>query len=144
MTGPERWGTPLKVHGLFDKTVNHHSMTHGQGKESVRMDLERLDHFHLEQFARLVAKMDAIKEGDGTLLDNMIFTLGSGLSSGSLHQCTDLPTVIAGGAGGRIKSNTHLKSAKGTPIANLWLSMAQLMGVKTNRIGDSTGSLSLT
>ena len=141
MTAPERWGSPLKVHGLFDKPIDHHGWTHNQGNQNIRQELERLDRFHVEQFARLVAKMDAIREGQGTLLDNMVFTLGSGLSSGALHVCTDLPTVIAGGGGGRISPSRHIQHADGTPIANLWLTMARMLGVKTDRIGDSTGIL---
>jgi hypothetical protein len=141
MSSPERWGSPLMVHGVFNKPIQHHGMTHGQGNENVRRELSQLDRFHVEQFTRLVAKMDAIPEGDGTLLDNMIFTLGSGISDGSLHIYTDLPTVIAGRGGGRITGDRHVKSPVGTPIANLWLSMAQAMGVKTERIADSTGPL---
>jgi hypothetical protein len=143
MSSPERWGSPLNVHGLFDKPVDHHSMTHGQGNDDVRTRLEALDHFHIQQFATLVAKMAAIKEGEGTLLDNTMFTLGSGISDGSLHICTDLPTIVAGHGGGAITTNRHLKSQPSTPIANLWLAMAQLMGVKCDRIGDSTGALEL-
>ena len=143
MSSPERWGSPLMVHGLFSKPVDHHGMTHGQGNERVRRELEALDKFHVEQFARLVTKMDAIKEGEGTLLDNVMFTLGSGISDGSLHVYTDLPTVIAGRAGGAINSGRHIKSPEGTPIANLWLTMTKTMGLKKPRIGDSTGSLDL-
>ena len=143
MTGPERWGTPLMVHGIFDKPIQHHGMTHAQGNEKTRQELEKLDRFHVEQFARLVEKMDAIEEGEGTLLDNTMFTLGSGLSDAQLHICTDLPTVIAGRAGGAIDAGTHLQSPKGTPIANLWMTMARTMGVKRERIGDSTGALKL-
>ena len=141
MSGPERWSTPLTVHGLFEKPVQHHGMTHAQGKEEVRKELELLDKFHVEQFAQLVAKMDAIQEGEGTMLDNMIFTLGSGLSSGELHIYTDLPTVVAGSGGGKIATNRHVQSAKGTPIANLWLTMAQTMGVRVDQIADSAGPL---
>ena len=143
MSAPERWGTPLMVHGVFDKPIQHHGMTHGQGNEEVRRQLERLDRFHIEQFAGLVAKMDAVKEGEGTLLDNTMFTLGSGLSDASQHVYTDLPTVVAGRGGGAINSGAHLRSPEGTPIANLWLTMAQAMDVKTDRIGDSTGALKL-
>ncbi|MFM1559640.1 MAG: DUF1552 domain-containing protein [Roseibacillus sp.] len=143
MSSPERWGSPLKVQGLFDKPVQHHGMTHGQGNERVRKELERLDRFHVEQFASIVAKMAEVKEGAGTLLDNMIFTLGSGISDGSLHVYTDLPTIVAGHGGGAITTNRHLRSKGGTPIANLWLAMAQLMGVQTNRIADSTGVMKL-
>ena len=111
--------------------------------------VRRTEHCHaphlrtIEQFARLVAKMDAIPEGEGTLLDNMMFTLGSGLSSGALHVYTDLPIVIAGSGGRRIATNCHYQSSTGTPVANLWLAMAQVMGVQTDRIADSTGPLAL-
>jgi len=143
MSSPERWGSPLTVHGLFNKPVDHHGMTHGQGNARVRSELESLDRFHVEQFATLVAKMDKVEEGEGTLLDNMIFTFGSGISDGSLHVYTDLPTVVAGRAGGALDAGRHVKSAQGTPIANLWLSMAQMMGLGLDRIGDSTGNLKL-
>ena len=141
MVAPERWSTPQFVHGVFDKPILHHSLTHGQGNESIRKQLEKLDRFHVEQFTRLVEKMDAIDEGESTLLDNSMFLLGSGLSSGQLHVCNDLPTVIAGTAGGALKTNRHERFAEGTPIANLWVSMANTMGVKAERIGDSTGAL---
>lgn len=144
MSSPERWGSPLKVHGLFDKPVDHHGMTHGQGNEHVRSKLESLDHFHIQQFTSLVMKMKEIKEGEGTLLDNMMFTLGSGISDGSLHIYTDLPTLVAGRAGGAIKPGNHIKSPNGTPIANLWLSMINAMGININQLGDSTGKLKLS
>ena len=143
MSSPERWGSPLKVQGLFDKPVDHHGLTHGQGNQHVRSKLEALDHFHIQQFASLVMKMKEIKEGEGTLLDNMMFTLGSGISDGSLHIYTDLPTLVAGRAGGAILPGNHIKSPAGTPIANLWLSMINAMGLKMENLGDSTGKLKI-
>lgn len=141
MVAPERWDTPLMFHGIFDKPIRHHGWTHHQNKEQVLRDLEKLDLFHVEQFARIATKMDAIKEGEGTLLDNMMFVMGSGLSSGFHHTCNNLPTLIAGSGGGLFQTNRHEEHTRGTPIANLWLSMAKGMGVKTERIGDSTGTL---
>jgi hypothetical protein len=142
MTGPERWGSPLNIEGWFDKPIQHHSWTHGQHNVGIRKQLERLDLFHLEQFVHLVKKMEAIKEGDGTLLDNTAFMLGSGLSSGEHHVCNNLPTVIAGRCGGSIQTGQHVRYAEGTPIANLWRSLAKAMGVDQQRIGDSTGLIS--
>ncbi|MEM7233419.1 MAG: DUF1552 domain-containing protein, partial [Planctomycetota bacterium] len=141
MVAPERWGTPQLVEGVSEKPIVHHSMTHAQGNENVKKELERLDHFHVTQFAELVRKMDKIQEGDSTLLDNSMFLFGSGLSSGKTHVYNDLPTVIAGSAGGAIQTNRHSQYAEGTPIANLWVSMANVMGIETKRIGDSTGPL---
>lgn len=143
MTGPERWSSPLKVEGLFSKNVQHHNMSHNQGKEHVRKELEALDRFHIQQFVHIAQKMDSIQEGEGTLLDNSMFLLGSGISRGDLHVYTDLPTMIAGKGGGKIRTNYHLQSPKGTPIANLWLSMLDIMGIKKESIGDSTGKLKL-
>ena len=89
-------------------------------------------------------KMKNIKEGEGTLLDNMMFTLGSGISDGSLHIYTDLPTLVAGRAGGAIEPGSHIKSPEGTPIANLWISMINAMGLKMESLGDSTGKLKMS
>lgn len=141
MTGPERWGSPLDVEGWFDKPVQHHGWTHNQNDDVVLEKLKLLDRFHLEQYATLVHKMAKTPEGEGTLLDNMMFLLGSGLSSGELHICSNLPTVIAGGGSGRIDSGQHVRCAEGTPISNLWLSLAHAMGTSHSRIGDSTGKL---
>ncbi|MBG86785.1 MAG: hypothetical protein CMO80_07780 [Verrucomicrobiales bacterium] len=144
MTGPERWSSPLTVHGLFDNTVSHHSMTHNQNKERVRHDLEALERFHVEQFHYVAERMDAIEESNGTLLDNSMFVFGSGLSSGELHITNNLPTLIAGKAGGALRTNRHEKFAEGTPIANLWVSMANINEVHVDQLGDSTGALRLT
>ena len=141
MVAPERWDTPLMFQGVFKKPIRHHGWTHNQKNKQVLSDLEKLDHFHMRQFSDLCQKMDAIQEGDGTLLDNMMFTYGSGLSSGMLHECTNLPTVIAGSAGGQLKTNRYDEHAKGTPIANLWVSMAQAMNCSIKQLGDSTGPL---
>ncbi len=141
MTAPERWSSPLKVEGWFERPIEHHSLTHGQANDGVRNDLAKLDRFHLEQFVHLVQKMAAVPVGEGSLLDNTMFMLGSGLSSGELHECTNLPTVIAGRAAGRLKTGQHVRYPTGTPIANLWVTLANIMGIKQDRFGDSTGPL---
>jgi len=143
MVAPERWGTPQLVHGLFDRPIVHHSMTHAQGDANVRDQLSQLDRYHVEQFARLVTKMGDIREGEKSLLDNTMFVFGSGLSSGKTHVYSDLPTVIAGSGQGSIKTNHHLRAPEGTPVANLWIAIAQAMGVALKRYGDNTGVAAL-
>jgi hypothetical protein len=144
MVAPERWGTPQMVHGLFEKPIVHHSMTHAQGDQNVRFDLAKLDRYHVDQFRVLVEKMATVKEGDSTLLDQSMFIFGSGLSSGKTHVYSDLPIVIAGKAGGILKTNQHVQSKEGTPVANLWLSLIQAMGGSQKKLGDSTGTVSLS
>ena len=143
MVSPERWSTPQMIHGVFDKPIVHHNMTHGQGNPKVKEQLAKLDLFHVGEFSKLVAKMDAIQEGEGTLLDHSLFTLGSGLSSGKTHIYSDLPTVIAGSGNGAMQTNRHIQYEEGTPLGNLWLTLAQTMGSKINRFADSTGPLNL-
>lgn len=136
MIGPERWDTPFTYESLFDKPRSHHQMSHNQTK--MIDDLIKVDRFHMEQFAYLLEKMDAVHESDGsTLLDNTLFTYGSGLGDGSTHQYNDLPIVVAGG-GGRVQSGMHINMPEGTPLANLWLTQARLMGLQLNRFADST------
>jgi hypothetical protein len=141
MVGPERWDTPFTYDSLFDKPMSHHYMSHNQ-TEHVE-DLERLDRFHMEQYLYLVQKMDGIIEPDGSsLLDNTIFTYGSGLGDGSTHQYHDLPIVVAGSGRGALKTGQHYHSPEATPLANLWLTQANAMGLNIDRFADSSGTLS--
>jgi hypothetical protein len=158
MVGPERWDTPYLFESLFEKPRSHHGMSHNQGKYIE--DLLKVDRFHMEQFAYLLDKMDSIREANGTsLLDNTIFTYGSGLGDGSTHQYGALPIIVAGSGGGRLTTGKHInlsansgpvpkedgkykKLEGGTPLANLWLTQAQAMGLKGERFADSTGTLS--
>lgn len=140
MVGPERWDTPLMYESLFDKPMSHHQMSHNQ-RQYLR-ELLQVDRFHMEQFAYLVRKMDGIQEADGTsLLDNTIFTYGSGLGDGATHQYTELPILVAGSGGGRLRTGQHLHCADGTPLANLWLTHAQVMGLAHESFADSTANV---
>lgn len=139
MVGPERWDTPYMFDGLFDKPRSHHQMSHNQTK--MIDDLLKVDRFHMEQFAYLVNRMASIDDGNGeSLLDNTLFTYGSGLGDGSTHQYNDLPIVMAGG-GDRLKKGQHINLPEGTPLANLWLTQARLMGVSMPGFADSTGPI---
>ena len=140
MVGPERWDTPYMFDGLFDKPRSHHGMSHNQTK--MIDDLLKVDRFHMEQFAYLMRKMDAIEEANGrTLLDNTILTYGSGLGDGSTHQYNDLPIILAGNGGGQFKTGQHVNMPEGTPLANLWLTQARSMGIEMDRFADSTGEI---
>ncbi len=136
MIGPERWNTPYMFEGLFDNPVSHHAMSHNQ-KRFIG-ELLKIDKFYMEQYVYMIERMSAVVEFDGsTLLDNMIFTYGSGLGDGATHQYTDLPIIVAGGGGGRLQQGMHLHCAEGTPLANLWLTQARALGVKGDRFADS-------
>jgi len=141
MVAPERWQTTNKYEGILDQPRSHHTMTHNQSE--FLDDLLKLDRFHVSAFARLLEKMDSIEESNGTtLLDNTIFTLGAGLGDGATHQYNDLPLVVAGGGGGKLKLGRHIHCEGGTPIANLWLTQLHALGIKHKSFADSTNTLS--
>ena len=141
MVGPERWTTPTNWEGILDKPKSHHAMTHSPHKNVE--DLLKLDRFHVSAFARLLERMDSIEEADGTsLLDNTMFTLGAGMGDGTTHQYNDLPLVVAGGGGGKLKLGQHIHCEAGTPLANLWLTQLQCLGVEREDYADSNGTMS--
>ncbi len=140
MLAPERWGTPQRFHEL-NFTKSHHGLTHAQGQDRVKKMLVQVDRFYVELFAEVLEQLDAIKEGEGTLLDHSMITLGSGLGDGKDHTMDELPIIVAGSANGRIKTGRILNCPEKTPLANLWLSQAQLMGTGMERFADSTGPL---
>lgn len=141
MIGAERWNTTLRYEGILEQPRSHHGMTHSQHK--FVDDLLKLDAFHVSAYARMLDKMASIEEADGTtLLDNTVVTLGSGLGDGATHQYNDLPVVVAGGGGGALKHGKHIHCSRGTPLANLWLTQLQVLGLDQKRFADSTGTLS--
>ena len=140
MVGPERWNTPFLYESLSDKPLSHHGMSHDQ--KNHLNELLPIDRFHMEQFAYLAQRMDEIEEIDGnSLLDNTLFTYGSGLGDGSTHQYNDLPIIVAGSGGGQFKTGLHVNMSEGTPLANLWLTQARALGVRIDRFADSVGEI---
>ena len=142
MIGPERWDASLMYEGVFDKPVQHHNMTHNQQGEGYK-DLQKIDIFHMEQFSYLLHRMKSIQEVDGsTLLDNSIVTYGAGLGDGATHQYYDLPLIVAGKAQNQIKQGRFVRCQSGTLNSNMWLTIAQLMGLEVDSFADSNGVVS--
>jgi len=131
--------TPFPEIGIPD---GHHNLSHHQNDKTMVDKLKKIDYFHMQNYAYFLEKMKATKEADGTsLLDNSMIVLGSGIADGNRHSHHDLPVIIAGKAGGTIKTGRHLKLPDQVPMTNLYLSMLDRMGVNVPRIGDSTGRM---
>lgn len=142
MLGPERWDATLMYEGVFDKPVQHHNMTHNQKGDGYK-DLQKIDVFHMQQYAYLIQRMKEMKEIDGSsMLDNSLVAFGAGLGDGATHQYYDLPMMVAGKAQGQIKQGRFIKLPSGTLNSNLWLTFAQLMGLELDSYADSTGVIS--
>jgi hypothetical protein len=119
----------------------HHDLSHHGGDAGKHAKLKLINHFHIEQVAYLLSKLKSIKEGDKTMLDNVMLVYGSGISDGNAHNHDDLPILMLGKAAGTIKTGRHLTYPRNTPLNNLWLSMLDRMAVPCHSLGDSTGRL---
>jgi hypothetical protein len=119
----------------------HHELSHHDNNPEKKRKLRDINTFHVGQLARLLEKLKATPEGDGTLLDHCMIAYGSGNSDGNAHNHDDLPILLAGRGCGTIKAGRHIRYAKETPLNNLWLAMLDRMNVKLPQLGDGTGAL---
>lgn len=119
----------------------HHDLSHHGGRAEVIEKIATINRFHLTHFARVLRQLQDIREGDGTLLDRCLIAYGSSLGDGNRHDHHDLPIVVFGKGGGRVRSGRHLRFPTETPITNLWLTLLERAGVRADRLGDSTGTL---
>jgi hypothetical protein len=119
----------------------HHDMSHHGGSKTKKAKIQQINQFHIEQVAYLLGKLQAVREGSGTLLDNCMIVYGSGISDGNRHNHDDLPILLAGKGGGTLKTGRHVRYPKETPLMNLYLCMLDRVGVHVDSFGDSKGRL---
>jgi Protein of unknown function (DUF1552) len=121
---------------------NHHSISHHMEKTEALEEYIRITAWHLEQYAYFLEKLRGIKEGDKTLLDNSMILFTSDLRDGNRHSPRNLPIVLAGKGGGKIKTGQNIAFEKETPLANLYLTMLDILNIEQDKFGDSTKILS--
>jgi hypothetical protein len=123
-------------------SMQFHEISH-HNNEPTKLDaLARINKHFSELFAYYLDKLEAIQEPGGSLLDHAVVLYGSSLSNPSIHSQRDLPIIVAGGAAGRIKGGRFVRiPGVETPLTNLHLALLDKVGVPTEKLGDSTGSL---
>lgn len=119
----------------------HHAISHHQRDERRLSLIAKIDEFYATEFARFLKNMRDIKEGDGTLLDHSMIVYGGGISDGDRHNHDQLPIILAGHGSGTLETGRLTELNRETPLTNLHLSLLDRMGVKAERVGDSTGKL---
>ena len=136
--------------GFLDGVLNDqlHGISHHKEDPKKLASYQRINQFHVEQLAYLMKQMQAVDEGGGTtMLDNVILQFGSNMFNGDSHDGRNLPMILAGHGGGSISGgrviDTGAKSEEQQRACNLYLSIAQRMGVKLDGFGDSTAPLPL-
>ena len=123
----------------------HHQISHHQSQQSNYDKLTKIDTWEVSQLAYLLEAMDKVQEGTGTLLDNSAVFFSSEIEDGNSHAHRNLPIVLGGGLGGTLPTGQHIKVPDKTPLANLFITLLNNMGVATSSFGlNSTGPLALT
>jgi hypothetical protein len=119
----------------------HHGISHHQRDAQKLAKLGKIDRFYLRQLAYFLDKLKSIKEGEGNLLDNSMIVWGGGIGDPDRHNHDNLPILVAGRAGGTWTPGKRVVLPGETPMTNLYLSMLDRMGVRAEKVGDSTGVL---
>jgi hypothetical protein len=122
---------------FLDVKEGHHSASHNNNSDGY----ERIARFHVSQFAYLASKLDGMKEGDGTVLDNTCLMFLSNLWIGRKHDNFRLPLVLAGGLGGTLETGQTLNylnaGEDNRKMCSLYLSLMDRFGVKLEQFGDA-------
>jgi hypothetical protein len=119
----------------------HHPASHDDLSDAY----ERITTFYVSQFAYLAAKLDVMKEGDASVLDNSCLIFVSNMWAGSKHDSTKLPVLLAGGLGGTLRTGRVLdylrKGDENRKLCGLYLGLMRRMGVRAERFGDANAEL---
>lgn len=119
----------------------HHPLSHHQDDPAKLEKQAKLNVFMVQQFAYFLEKLRRTEDGDGSLLDHTLLLYGSGMSNSNEHLMFNVPTVIVGNKNFDIQGGRHVRYKKGTPLANVQLSVMARMGVRLEQFGDSDGTL---
>lgn len=129
-----------------NRTYNHigisdafHPLSHHANKRESLEKLVRIQTYHMQRFAEFIEKLDAIEDGDGSLLDHSMFLYGSNMSNSDRHNNYPLPNILVGGGAGRLNGGRHIELPEYTTLSNLLLTILNKAGVESDSFADSTG-----
>jgi hypothetical protein len=140
MVGREKTDRAYPEIGIPDA---HHPLTHHDWDPAKIAKVVEIEALHSRMFAYYLDRLRATPDGDGSLLDHLIVTYGSGISEGNGHSVVDLPLLLVGGGGGELRGGRHIRYPKDTPLTNLYLTLLEKLGLRVENFGDSDGKLDL-
>ena len=142
MIGKEQSARPYPQIGVPEA---HHPLSHHSQVPEVVAHMSKINRYHVELFSGYLARLAATPDGDGSLLDHMMILYGAGLSNSQRHSGDNLPLLVMGGGSGRLQTGRHIKYSESDDptIANLLVGLMDKMDVPVERVGGSTGRLSL-
>jgi hypothetical protein len=119
----------------------HGTSHHGDKPENVA-NYSKVNRYHVQNLAYFCEKLQAIPDGDGTVLDHVLIYKGSNMGNSHRHAHEKVPVILAGGIDGTFKGNRHLVFPDNTQrTSNMLLSVLYLYGIEMDKIGTSTGRL---
>ena len=119
----------------------HHPLTHHGNDPAKIAKMAKINRFHVSLFAEYLEKLQATPEGNGSLLDHVLYLYGSGMGNPNVHDHTNLPIIVAGGAAGNMRGGRHIQYREATPLANLHLTLLDKVGVRMDAFADSNGTV---
>jgi hypothetical protein len=140
MFGHEMGGRAYPELGFGDP---HHSLTHHQGDMAKIAKVIQINIFHAKLLQYFLDRMRSVADGDGSLLDHSLIVYGATLGDGNLHTYKNLPVLLVAGGVADTRGDRHIRYPQDTPIANLYLTLLDKLGIQIDKFGDSTGRLSL-
>jgi hypothetical protein len=113
-----------------------HPISHHQNDKTKIDKLVKIQTYNTQIMARFAARLAALPDGDGSMLDHAILFYGSNMSNSNAHNHYPLPSALIGGGAGAVKGNQHLKYPDQTPLSNLLLTIANRAGIDVDKVGD--------
>ena len=121
-------------------TTGFHNASHHNERPERVLDFAKINTYHIGLVPYFLERLKRTPDGDGTLLDNTLIVYGSPMGNPNVHNHKRCPLFLAGKAGGQLKGGLHVKAPDGTPMANVFLTMAHMLGMnELAAFGDSTG-----
>lgn len=119
----------------------HHPLTHHGNNPDKIAKVAKINAFHVSLFAAFLEKLKATQDGDGSLLDHSLYLYGSGMGNPNVHDHTNLPILVAGGAASGVRGGQHIRYAEPTPLSNLHLTLLDKVGIHLDSFQDSKGKV---
>ena len=147
-TDKTRIGTLLlcrDISGLFYPFLGVRNAHHSGSHDEKSADWEKVSRYYCSQLAYLAGRIDAMQEGDRTVLDNSCLLFVNNMWSGSRHDSDKVPVLTAGGLGGTLETGRVLnyldKGNENRKLCSMYLSIMNRMGLKADRFGDADTQL---
>jgi len=121
----------------------HHPLSHHDNIPELIAKMSKINRYHTTLFAQYLTKLRATNDGDGSLLDHMTILYGAGLSNSTGHSGDNLPLLLVGGGGGKLKGGRHIQYPGKPSNANLLMTIMDKMDYPVEKVGGSNGKLSL-